>query len=245
MGTDIDELAKYLVAKLDSVAPPERFVIGIAGIPASGKSTFAQLLTTRVNEILADRRDQGTEEETTAEGTLEHDEAILISLDGWHLTREQLNDFPNSQEAHDRRGIHWTFDSAGYVAFLRRLRNLKNTSTLTAPTFDHALKDPTPDAISIGLYHRIVIIEGLYVFLNIEPWQSGGRLLDERWFLEIDEQEARERIVKRHVLTGVAKDSFEAGWRADENDMPNGKFILENMLDPTRVIKSKNMPIVP
>lgn len=199
-------------------------MVGIAGIPASGKSTFSRLLTARVNGILSDRN-QGTSD-APAEETLEHEQAILVSLDGWHLTRDQLNDFPDPDEAHNRRGIHWTFDDAGYLAFLRRLRNINNTLTLTAPSFDHALKDPVPDAVSIHPYHRLVIIEGLYVFLNIEPWQSAGRLLDERWFIEIDIQEARKRLVKRHMLTGVASNSIEADWRADENDIPSTSVLL-------------------
>ena len=46
-------------------------------------------------------------------------------------------------------------------------------------------------------------------------------LLDERWFVDIGEAEAESRLVRRHVLTGVAKDMAEAKWRADENDMPS------------------------
>jgi pantothenate kinase len=194
----------------------------------------------------------------------DHDQAILVGLDGWHLTRAQLDVFPDPQAAHDRRGSHWTFDGAGYVKFLRQLRETTNPSTvLTAPSFDHALKDPTPDAVTIHPYHRIVLIEGLYMFLAIHPWSDGGFLLDERWFVEIDLAEARRRLVDRHLVTGVAKDRTEAEWRADANDVPSasihqlilaypyrstfslcsdGQFIIANMLEPTRVIHSKDIP---
>ena len=84
--------------------------------------------------------------------------AVLVGLDGWYLTRTQLDAMPNAKEAHDRRGIHWTFDGSAYVEFVRALKQLDNQAVITAPTFDHALKDPTPDAISIYPYHRIVVI---------------------------------------------------------------------------------------
>ena len=66
-----------------------------------------------------------------------------------------------------------------------------------------------------------MIIEGLYVFLSIKPWSEGGLLLDERWLIQVDPVEAKRRLVKRHVLTGVAKDLKEAEWRADKNDGPS------------------------
>jgi pantothenate kinase len=146
--------------------------------------------------------------------------AILIGLDGWHLTRAQLDTLPDPQLAHDRRGIHWTFDAPGYLSFIHTLRT-SDTAVLTAPSFDHALKDPSPNAVVIHPYHRIVIIEGLYAFLGLDPWDEAGKMLDERWWVTCKEAEARKRIVKRHMLTGIAANLDEAEKRADENDMPS------------------------
>jgi len=130
--------------------------------------------------------------------------------------------FPYPQQAHDRQGSYWTFDGIGYINFVRSLRTElePDTSIITAPSFDHAVKDPIPDAVSIYLYHQIVIIEGLYTFLSIEPWSAGG-LLDKWWFLNVDIEAARRRLVKHHVVSRVAKDLEQASWRADENDMPS------------------------
>jgi len=229
---------------LPSTARPHRILVGIAGIPASGKSTLAHFLSERINDMLNDRFLAGgtrrnfsavqpernpddaapTRPIPEAHATPLHDQAILVGLDGWHLSRAQLDVFPEPQLAHDRRGSHWTFDGAGYVSFVRQLKDtslITNGKVITAPSFDHALKDPTPNAVSIHPHHRIVIIEGLYVFLAIHPWSDGGLLLDERWFIQVDPKEARRRLVGRHVLTGVAKDLEEANWRADENDIPS------------------------
>lgn len=151
---------------------------------------------------------------------------MLVGLDGWHFTRAQLDVFPDPKLAYDRRGIHWTFDGSSYVAFVRALHQdvTPATSVITAPSFDHALKDPTPDAVSIYPFHRIVIIEGLYTFLSIEPWSRAGLLLDERWYIHVEQEEAQRRLVDRHVVSGVAKDREEAIWRAEENDVPSECF---------------------
>lgn len=230
------------------IAGDARLLVGICGIPASGKSTLAALLVRRVAELLSPAA-----------------ECVLVGLDGWHLTRADLDAMDNPQLAHDRRGIHWTFDAHGYVSFVKQLRTpisrlSPDAPDITAPSFDHALKDPSPHAIRITPQHRIVIIEGLYTFLSIEPWCEGGSLLDERWYIELDPSEAAKRLVKRHVATGVAKDLTEAQWRSDANDMPStcyvftvgaaqdsnctldGQFVIEHMLKPTRIIPSQDDP---
>ncbi|KAG5352574.1 hypothetical protein C0989_001698 [Termitomyces sp. Mn162] len=226
------DLAHVLVQKLTSdafvrIPPSSRLLVGISGIPASGKSTFAVLLTAHTNNLLVS---VGNPSPT----------ALLIGMDGWHLSRAQLDHFPDPKLAHDRRGSHWTFDGSGYVSFIYSLRKplSPNTLVLTAPSFDHALKDPIYDDIAIHPHHRIVIIEGLYTSLSIPPWNEASQLLDERWYLDIEINKAQQRLIKRHVATGVAKDMEEAIWRAEENDMPNGRFVIANMLEPTRSIQS-------
>jgi pantothenate kinase len=97
-----------------------------------------------------------------------------------------------------------------------------------APSFDHAVKDPTPEAVHIMPHHRIIVVEGLYTLLSIEPWCQGGKLFDERWFIDVDVVEARRRLIDRHVVTGVAKDREEAVTRADTNDMPSMHHKISN-----------------
>ncbi|KAG6817285.1 hypothetical protein H0H87_010627 [Tephrocybe sp. NHM501043] len=231
MDQEALKLARLLVERLVNIPPFTRLLIGISGIPASGKSTFAFLVTNYTNELLSSAGDTSSS-------------ALLIGLDGWHLSRAQLDEFPDPKLAHDRRGSHWTFDGPGYVAFIRSLRQplVPNALVLTAPTFDHALKDPTYNDVEVHSHHRVIIIEGLYTLLSIAPWNEAGLLLDERWYIHIEIDRAQQRLVKRHVLTGVAKDVEQAVWRAKENDMPNGRFVMANMLEPTRTIQSIEDP---
>jgi len=190
------------------VPPSERLVIGLCGIPASGKSSLAQVVVERVNQISASGND-GSEI------------AIYIGLDGWHLSRSALAALPDPQEAFARRGAHWTFSATGYLDFVSKLRAPITDLPIHAPSFSHALKDPVEDDLKVTCSHRIVLIEGLYVFLNVEPWSVAGHLLDERWFLEVDVEVARDRLVQRHVKTGVTDNLEDAMLRARDNDMPS------------------------
>lgn len=125
-----------------------------------------------------------------------------------------------------RRGAEFTFDAESYAEVVKQLtRPVTTELTIYAPAFDHALKDPTPDAIRITT-ERIVIIEGLYVILGTERWRGAAELLDERWVIDVDPELAAKRVVKRHVSTGVTQDADEAFERATKSDMPSTFFIL-------------------
>ncbi|KAI0638933.1 P-loop containing nucleoside triphosphate hydrolase protein [Trametes polyzona] len=230
-----DELSQYLLDRLKSTPPDGRLLVGIAGVPASGKSTLAQLIVERVNAATTPPSSQSQADNAIdAAGhsaTPDKPIAVYIGLDGWHLTRAQLDAFPDPKLAHDRRGAHWTFDGEGYVAFVRALRKPlpaasapapdDEAEVVYAPSFSHEKKDPVPSAIPVYPHHRLVIIEGLYTFLSIAPWSAAAELLDERWYIDISEEEAERRLVVRHVRTGVAKDMEEAIWRSRENDAPS------------------------
>ncbi|TDL22361.1 P-loop containing nucleoside triphosphate hydrolase protein [Rickenella mellea] len=237
MDQQVQELAQYLVDRLQQAPPNTRIIVGIAGIPASGKSTLAAQIVARTNTSL----------ETTSPVT-GGPKAVLVGLDGWHLTRAQLDAFADPVEAHARRGAHWTFDGQAYVSFVTALRSPISDCTVTsseeatqvikAPSFDHAVKDPVADDIIIRHSDRIVVIEGLYTFLSFDPWCVAGKLLDERWVIDIDPAEATKRLVARHIQSGITCNLEEATRRAEENDMPNGRFLLENLIQPTQWIQS-------
>jgi pantothenate kinase len=194
------------------VPPSERLIIGLCGIPASGKSSLAQGIVKRVNQISAN----GGSSEI----------AIYIGLDGWHLSRSTLARLPDPHEAFARRGAHWTFSATGYLDFVSKLRAPIADSPIHAPSFSHALKDPVEDDLEVTSFHRVVLIEGLYVFLNVEPWSVAGHLLDERWLLEVDVEVARERLVQRHLKSGVTDNLEDALLRARDNDTPSTLYRL-------------------
>jgi hypothetical protein len=53
-----------------------------------------------------------------------------------------------------------------------------------------------------------VIIEGLYTFLDVEPWRRAAEVLDLRVFIDVDPRTARERLVRRCLAEGI-EDTME------------------------------------
>jgi pantothenate kinase len=66
--------------------------------------------------------------------------------------------------------------------------------------------------------------------------------MDELWFVDVDFQVARKRLIHRHVKAGIAQNEEEAAKRADENDLVNGKEIVDSRLYVHEVIKSEEDP---
>lgn len=162
-------------------------------------------------------------------------------MDGYHLSRAQLSAMPDPAIAHSRRGADFTFDDGSFLELVKGLRKplLPESKTLYAPSFDHAVKDPIADDIPVHPTVRIVIFEGNYLSLDKGLWKEAAELMDELWFVEVDFETARKRLVTRHVKAGIAKDEEEAGRRTDENDLVNGKQIVEDRLEVHEVIISR------
>jgi pantothenate kinase len=76
--------------------------------------------------------------------------------------------------------------------------------------------------------HRIVVLEGNYVHLTVPPWNQATSLLDEKWFIHVERHIARSRVIHRHLISKIAQTEEEAGKRFDQNDWPNGIYILQN-----------------
>lgn len=156
--------------------------------------------------------------------------AIAVPMDGFHLTRAQLSAMPDPERAHARRGAEFTFDGRAFLALVEALRAPVGGpgGVICCPSFDHAVKDPVPDAIAIGPRQRILLFEGNYVCLDREPWRTAADAahMDERWFVAVDEAVARARLIQRHVAAGIAADAAAAAARADANDLVNGREIV-------------------
>jgi hypothetical protein len=201
-------------------------VLQLDSVPGSGKSTLAYPLVDRLNALLGipvrepSRIDA---EELVATPGRDQVEAVAVAvgLDGWHFTRAELDTFPVSflqssardaavfnreqdpAEARRRRGAAFTFDSVAYTSFVLSLRKIPLLPSIPFPTFSHSLKDPTLSPFTIKPHHRIVVIEGLYCLLDVEPWKSSVDVLDERVWVECERAVARERLVRRHLKEGV------------------------------------------
>lgn len=63
--------------------------------------------------------------------------------------------------------------------------------------------------------------------------------MDELWFVDVDMDVARRRLIHRHVKAGIAANEEEATKRADENDLVNGREIVGNRLEVSEVVVSR------
>ncbi len=154
-------------------------------------------------------------------------------MDGYHYSRARLAAMPNPEEAIHRRGAAFTFDAEKFCDLVGKLREplTAASKTIYAPSFDHAIKDPVADSIAISVESRIVFLEGNYISLDREPWMSAAQLMDERWFVSVERDVARERLAKRHVASGIVPDAPAAYQRIDSTDGLNADDILDNRLE--------------
>lgn len=161
-------------------------------------------------------------------------------MDGYHLSRAQLSAMPDPTTAHARRGAAFTFDDKAFLTLVKKLREplLPESTTIYAPSFDHATKDPVDNDIPIPTSARVVLLEGNYLSLNKGLWKEAAKLMDELWFVDIDFETARRRLVGRHVKAGIAPTAEEANKRVTENDLVNGKEIVDDRLEVQELITS-------
>jgi pantothenate kinase len=198
-----------------------------------GKTTLSQIVTQALNARHATLHPEVKETVPIA---------AFVPMDGYHLTRAQLSAMPDPVTAHARRGAEFTFDGASFLSLVKALREpiTPSSEAIFAPSFDHAVKDPKENDIAILPGHRIVVFEGNYVVLDKDPWREAAGLMDERWFVEVDFEVARRRLVARHVKAGIAKDEDEARRRADENDLVNGRQVVDNKVHVHEIVVSRD-----
>jgi pantothenate kinase len=203
----------------------------IRSSPQPGKTTLAAIVSKRLNEKHA-QESPGISNSNPL--------AAFIPMDGYHLSRAQLDAMPDPANAHARRGAAFTFDGDSFFKLVKKLREpiCPETHTLYVPSFDHSIKDPVDDDIAIAPSVRVVIFEGNYCSLDKDPWNQAAELMDERWFVDVDFKVARNRLIYRHVKAGIAANEEEAGKRADENDLLNGQEIIDHRLDVHELVKS-------
>lgn len=219
MEEQVSRLVKKVWSRFQDTPSTERFLIAISGIPGSGKTTLATTIANRLNALAS-----GASGKTEAAPI-----ATYLPMDGYHLSRAQLDAMPDPKLAHDRRGAAFTFDGDTFLVLLRRLKEpiSERTETIHAPSFDHALKDPVNGDIPIEATSKIVVMEGNYLSLDKEPWKEIRELVDESWFVEVDFEIAGQRLVPRHVKAGIAADEESAWKRVRENDLINGQEIVD------------------
>ncbi|KAL3159517.1 hypothetical protein ABBQ38_009935 [Trebouxia sp. C0009 RCD-2024] len=189
--------------------PAERkYIVGIAGAPGSGKSTTAHAVCAKINSMRP-RLDK-------------HHVAVVVGMDGFHYTRAQLDEFPDPDEAHARRGAYWTFDG---MAFVRKMQEICAEGEAMLPSFDHGVGDPVPNAVQVIPQNKIVLVEGNYLLLDVPPWGQLQKIFDETWYIDCDIDAAMQRVLARQIGHGRSPDV--AKWRVQNNDRQNAIMVAD------------------
>jgi len=149
---------------------------------------------------------------------------------------------PDPVLAHSRRGAAFTFDGDSYLALITQVRQPITASSIPifAPSFDHAIKDPVEMDIAIEPSTRVLVFEGNYLALNKDPWNTAARMMDEMWFVDVDFETAKRRLISRHIQAGIATNEEESEKRVRENDLVNGDEIVKDRMEVDEVIVSRD-----
>ncbi len=204
---------KELAAEISStwVHAGRRIIVGFAGPPGCGKSTLAEAVCAELG-----------------------DRAVLVPLDGWHLCA----DLTARIGAADRRGAPHTFDVAGFLVLLQRIKaqgEPGGATTVYAPEYRREIEEPVAGAIPVEDTTPIVVVEGNYLLLDCPGWRDIRPLLDLSYYVQLDTDVRRRRLIRRHVAFGRTPE--EAMQWVHTNDEPNARLIEDRRLLPTRVIQ--------
>ncbi|MGH8822751.1 MAG: nucleoside/nucleotide kinase family protein [Rhodoferax sp.] len=173
-----DVSAEHLARIHELLKDGRRKLLGLVGPPGSGKSTLALALHQAFPEV-----------------------SQVVPMDGFHLANVELQRLGRA----DRKGAPDTFDSAGYLALLKRLRHQGIDETVYAPEFRREIEEPVAGAIAVFPRTRLVITEGNYLLLESDHWAPIAELLDDVWYVEVDDGLRTDRLVQRHEQFGRSR----------------------------------------
>jgi pantothenate kinase len=176
-------------------------------MPGAGKSTLARRV---VDEL----------------GTL----AVYVPMDGFHLANHELLRLGRR----DRKGAVDTFDAAGFVHLLERLR-VVDGDVVYAPSFLREIEEPIAGWIPVAADVPLVVTEGNYLLVAAGAWGRVGPLLGEAWYVEMDEDLRIERLIARHAAFG--KSAEDARRWALGTDQVNATLVAATRLRADVIVR--------
>jgi pantothenate kinase len=153
-----------------------RVLLGIVGPPGAGKSTLSARLLRHFGS----------------------DVAQVLPMDGYHLANVELRRLGRL----DRKGAPDTFDAAGFLQLLRRIRGSDSEQqaddggVIYAPEFRREIEEPIAGAIAIHPSTQLVIVEGNYLLLENGHWAGVRPLLSEVWYVDVPDALRQKRLVR-------------------------------------------------
>jgi pantothenate kinase len=198
MPGELRVLRADLAGHIESLPGP-RSITAIVGAPGSGKSRLAAEIAESLNA-----RRAGS--------------AMVVAMDGFHFDDAILA----ARGLIPRKGAPETFDVAGLLALILRLRHVEPETAI--PVFDRGLELSRASADIVPATVRHILLEGNYLLLSQAPWRELAQHFDLSIRLAVSEDELRRRLIHRWTKFGF--ESQEVTRRVEENDLPNGRMLL-------------------
>jgi pantothenate kinase len=200
---DIIKALQKLKKNSDDTGAP--LLVGVVGLPGSGKSTSCDILAT----YLGNR-------------------TMVMPMDGYHLSLEQLGQMPDPADVIYRRGAPDTFDPQSLKEDLQKIKYGKDIPHVLIPGFDHAVGDPSPDQHTfIRDQHDIVIVEGIYLMHQDDGWADIKSMLDFCIYIEADIDTCINRLkIRNQCIPGYTKEEIEI--RCEAVDRVNAETVLKS-----------------
>ena len=206
MDYDIEGIAASV---LEARGDQCRFLVAIAGPPASGKSTLSKALSNYLNEIIDLR-------------------SVVVPMDGFHLDNDRLEDL----KLLHRKGAPETFDFDSFFYLLRRLE--VSDQPIYYPIFDRALDKVIAGRSSVHPRDQVILVEGNYLLLDEQPWSQLNLLFDYSIFLDTPVDVLESRLIQRWLDQDHTLEEAKA--RAFSNDIPNARRVYDRLLKADQVI---------
>jgi pantothenate kinase len=196
------------------------YVIGVAGPPGSGKSSFScvfrQLLTERGLN------------------------AILLPLDGFHLKNEQLKKTfitvnGRNQSLLDLKGAKETYDVEKLLQYMEKLYSGKS---FYWPVYLRTIHEPVEEGIFVTPEGSIYIVEGNYLFLDLPLWKDLIHFFHTRLFLLPKRKYLKRRIMRRKCRGGYTR--IEALHHFRRSDLRNINEVLSQSTGYDFLIRQKS-----
>ena len=191
---------KKLQELIQQRSSQERILVALAGPPGSGKSTLADELESALNQE-------------------QSEQAMILPMDGFHY--DDLYLVPAGLRP--RKGAPQTFDVWGFYHILRRLRE-RQEEFVAVPVFDRDLEIARAGARLIPAKVPVILVEGNYLLLQQEPWSQLRLLFDVAVLLEVPEAVLGERLTARWQHYELPSEEIAA--KVNENDLPNGRYVM-------------------
>lgn len=199
--TELSHQLDRLAARILEQPCKGRRLVALAGAPASGKSTMAEALAQALGRAGATPQ--------------------VVPMDGFHLDNRLLE----PRGLLTRKGAPETFDAAGFVHLVARL---KREDDVVYPLFDRTDDIAIAGAGHVGPQCDVVVVEGNYLLFDSDPWRALLPLWDMSIRIAPDIEVLRARLVARWTDHGLSM--HDAVARAEGNDLENAKVIAAKAL---------------